>query len=154
MQFFVRLWTGVTYFLSVVTLSPVHDGVNNQMPLSVSFPSRVSAVAPVEPTNYPKFVPPGGSPEDPFVCEYPQMPDWEPCSTPADRTCWLRHKRTGERYDIHTDYENDAPIGIQRNYTLNITDSWFAADGLNFTDAKLFNNTYPGPWVQSCWGDR
>ena len=45
------------------------------------------------------------------------------------------------------------PLGITRNYTLELTDGWWDADGLNFTAAKLFNNKYPGPWLQACWGD-
>lgn len=81
------------------------------------------------------------------------MPGWYECSTPENRECWLRHP-DGREYNIHTDYENDAPIGVDRNYTLVVNDGWVNADGLNFTVAKLFNNTFPGPWIQACWGDR
>lgn len=27
------------------------------------------------------------------------------------------------------------------------------ADGVPNPDGKVFNNTYPGPWIQACWGD-
>ena len=80
------------------------------------------------------------------------MPGWYECSTPENRGCWLRHP-DGREYNILTDYENDAPIGVDRNYTLVVNDGWVNADGLNFTAAKLFNNTFPGPWIQACWGD-
>ena len=32
---------------------------------------------------------------------------------------------------------------------MNITDDTVNADGLNFTDAKVFNGTYPSPWIQA-----
>lgn len=28
-----------------------------------------------------------------------------------------------------------------------------APDGVNNTEGKVFNATYPGPWIQACWGD-
>lgn len=27
------------------------------------------------------------------------------------------------------------------------------ADGVNNPDGKVFNQSYPGPWIQACWGD-
>src|ERR1700733_2349497 len=80
---------------------------------------------------------------------------WSNCSTPFNRGCLLRNDETGEEFNIGTDYEdtNQTPIGIHRTYYLNVTDGWYNADGLNFTQAKLFNGTYPGPWIQACWGD-
>lgn len=91
------------------------------------------------------------------------MVGWEPCSTPYDRSCWLRRTLDGKQLDINTNYEEERPIGITREYEIVLEDSWFAADGLNFTAAKLFrqtfptpddDNRYPGPWIQACWGDR
>lgn len=39
-----------------------------------------------------------------LICEYDLDPAvWEPCNTPENRLCWLRNKRTGESYTIHTD---------------------------------------------------
>ncbi|KAG6356518.1 hypothetical protein INS49_015906 [Diaporthe citri] len=80
------------------------------------------------------------------------MRGWRPCSTPSNRECWLRHP-DGREFNIMTDYEHEAPIGVHRNYTLLVNDGWINADGRNFTEAKIFNNTYPGPWIQACWGD-
>jgi FtsP/CotA-like multicopper oxidase with cupredoxin domain len=80
------------------------------------------------------------------------MVGWRSCSAPGDRGCWLTDDN-GNTFDITTDYEKIAPVGVLREYTLEITDSWINADGLNFTDAKVFNSTYPGPWIQACWGD-
>lgn len=101
----------------------------------------------------PIFKPPTGRPEDDkFKCDYRQMEGWRPCSSPSNRECWLRHP-DGREYNILTNYEIDAPIGIQRNYILTINDGWINADGRNFTEAKKFNDTYPGPWIQACWGD-
>lgn len=34
-----------------------------------------------------------------------------------------------------------------------MTDQWINADGYNKTEGKVFNNTYPGPWIEACWGD-
>lgn len=101
----------------------------------------------------PVFKPPTGRPEDDkFRCDYRSMKEWRPCSTPSNRECWLRHP-DGREFNVLTDYEREAPVGIQRNYTLVLNDGWINADGRNFTAAKLFNDTYPGPWIQACWGD-
>lgn len=100
------------------------------------------------------FRPPAGDPKDTdFECDYRAMPDWVSCSTADDRECWLRNSKTGERLDIHTNYEKIAPIGVVRNYTLYVTDDSIDADGQIFEDGKVFNSTYPGPWIQACWGD-
>jgi hypothetical protein len=77
---------------------------------------------------------------------------WTNCSTP-DRSCWLVNKNTGQRFDINTDYENEFPTGIRREYWLEVTKSNITADGYTFTGATVFNNSYPGPWIQACWGD-
>jgi hypothetical protein len=91
------------------------------------------------------------------------MPDWEMCSTPENRTCWLRErvagKLTGRQFDISTNYEDEKPMGVERKYDIVLEDSSWDADGLNFPEAKLFRrqdrayNEYPGPWIQACWGD-
>ena len=80
------------------------------------------------------------------------MPDWYQCSDPENRECWLRHSK-GSEYNIHTNYEIYAPKGILREYNFVLNDGWINADGRNFTYAKLFNDSFPGPWVQACWGD-
>ncbi|KAF7556546.1 hypothetical protein G7Z17_g1344 [Cylindrodendrum hubeiense] len=103
--------------------------------------------------NPPIFRPPAANPNDhDFVCDYSAMEGWFPCSTPENRECWLRNK-DGRELNIHTNYENIAPVGITRHYVLNLTNGTFNADGQPFTEAKLFNETYPGPWLEACWGD-
>ncbi|MCJ1467290.1 hypothetical protein MMC07_005914 [Pseudocyphellaria aurata] len=129
----------------------------------------------------PIFNPPSG-PEDPestFKCDYSALgSQWVPCSTPGDRKCWLAGP-AGKRFDINSDYETIYPTGITRkvhkifpsiNHCVDLAkdliDMIFSqyhlivnenttldADGLVMPYAKLFNNTYPGPWIQACWGD-
>ena len=72
-------------------------------------------------------------------------------STPNDRGCWL--KGPGSNYSITTDYEKFIPKGITRKYYLNVTQYPMNVDGVMNFDSKAFNNSYPGPWIQACWGD-
>jgi Multicopper oxidase len=152
MQLVERLWAVVTTVVSLVTLSPLPESgfenhVSLQLPLSVE-PIQKPHMGPI-------FTPPGTELglDVPFQCNYTNMPGWEPCSTPEDRKCWLRRLSDGKRYDIFTNYEVDAPIGIRRYYELNLTDGYWDKDGLPFKAAKLFDKSYPGPWIQACWGD-
>lgn len=138
-----RFWHAVVDLTTWLTMSPVAEfGLHpSQHPLGLL------------PGDPPVFRPPAGNPSDhDFKCDYSRMRGWHPCSIPENRECWLRHK-DGREYNIHTDYENFAPRGITRYYTLNVTESSYNADGLPFPDAKLFNKTYPGPWLEACWGD-
>lgn len=156
MTLLARFWTVVTYVASFGLLSPPStedSGGKQQTPLIVPSGDLHHGNA-----GGPIFKPPGGrlsGPGSDFVCEYPAMVGWSACSTPQDRGCWLKNDKTGKKYDIHTNYELDeqTPVGIHRTYHLNVTDGWVNADGLNFTLGKFFNNTYPGPWLQACWGD-
>lgn len=150
-------WTAVTYIANCLTLSPFH-GNQYQQPIPGRYELRpdINDVKVIEDPGYPIFKPPGGRPRwegSDFVCEYPEMPEWTFCSTPSDRGCWLRHIN-GSRYDINTNYEINAPKGIDRYYEFDITDGTYNADGLIANDTKLVNDRYPGPWVQACWGDR
>ena len=170
MHFFDRVWAGVVYVFSVVTFNPVHDGVVNQVPMSVPSrlaspphspspslsyaPSSVSVAPHVGETDFPIFHPPGGEDDLNFTCKYPAMVGWEDCSSSRDRKCWLRRKSDGKQFDVNTNYENEWPIGVTRHYEIDIADGSWAADGLHFDEAKLFNKKYPGPWIQACWGDR
>ena len=181
MHFFEKIVALTTSILNCVTLSPVHNEVEDQNPLlkpvlyiedarpfhehdrsrfknkikETASSSSLDITAPViNVGNGPDFYAPGAPDKEPFLCEYPAMVGWESCSTETDRKCWLRRKSDGKQFDINSDYENEMPIGIVRPYEVYLEDSWFAADGINFTSAKLFNNTYPGPWIQGCWGDR
>lgn len=87
------------------------------------------------------------------------MKGWEDCSHDLDRKCWIRRVSDGLQFDINTDYENITSHGVKlrgvdRYYNLDLADGSYDADGLNFPYAKLFNKTYPGPWIEACWGDR
>jgi hypothetical protein len=148
------LWTSIIYVVSFLTLSPVKGpGGEEQAPLLTS-PDALHQGN----RGGPIFKPPGGrltGPGSNFTCDYSKMVGWSKCTTPYNRGCWLRNKKTGIEYNISTDYEdtNQTPIGITRSYVLDITDHWINADGLNFTEGKIFNGMYPGPWIQACWGD-
>ena len=97
-------------------------------------------------------------------CEYPKLgPDWKPCSTSTNRGCWLNNPRTGQQYNITTDYEKIMPPGIVRDYTLVLSNQTINADGIPFSLGKVFSHNFPngtdfdgefpGPWLQACWGD-
>ncbi|KAJ4329018.1 hypothetical protein N0V84_000590 [Fusarium piperis] len=107
------------------------------------------------PQHYPKFPAPHGPDSSKnFTCRYPGLGgDWVPCSDPNDRQCWLKNDATGGRYDIHTDYENKYPPGVLREYYLEVDNMTINGDGINNPEGKVFNQTYPGPWIQACWGD-
>ncbi|KAI1385834.1 putative multicopper oxidase [Hypoxylon trugodes] len=136
--------------LSITTIFslPFHIGNNgpsNQAVLSFGDINAVKAS--------PRFPAPHG-PEsgESFICEYPTLGDgWESCSTPDDRECWL--KGPNDTYDINTDYEIRAPPGITREYYLEVDEMPINGDGVVNPDGKVFNQTYPGPWIQACWGD-
>ncbi|KAJ3524320.1 hypothetical protein NM208_g12103 [Fusarium decemcellulare] len=88
-----------------------------------------------------------------FVCKYPALGSaWKSCSTPNDRQCWLEGPN-GTRFDIHTNYEDSWPEGITREYYLEVEEMPIDGDGVINPYGKVFNQTYPGPWIQACWGD-
>lgn len=171
MTLLARVWNGLVYLLNIATLSPVGPKNYGQVPLANAKLSQLPSDAKTS-LKGPIFIPPGTQPlpdGTQFKCDYSNMIGWESCSTENDRTCWLRNPDMGQ-FDIYTDYEALRPHGITRNYTLVASDAWLNADGQNFTNAKilnlvpdgwsntdenrkLLNNTYPGPWIQACWGD-
>ena len=98
----------------------------------------------------PIFQPPNSAKE--FLCNY-TMPGWKECSTPQNRACWLRGPN-GQEFNISTDYETLAPMGITRKYELEASDAVLDPDGFKNLHGKVFNHQYPGPWIQACWGDQ
>lgn len=84
-------------------------------------------------------------------CEYPSMPQYTDCSDREDRSCWLRGPR--RNYTISTDYERHWPVGITRKYYLELSNMTLNQDGVAMKQGKVFNQTYPGPWIRACWGD-
>jgi hypothetical protein len=147
MKLLERFWTVVASAINFVTFTSYFEDGSQQVQLSILHGDVVA-----DPNGSPRFKPPSSQPFDGFFCEYPKMKGWRFCSTPENRSCWLTNDKGGI-YDINTDYEKHSPEGIVRKYYLNVTDGTINADGLPFTGAVMFNNTYPGPWLQACWGD-
>ena len=91
------------------------------------------------------------------------MVGFKECSNSTNRGCWLTNGVF--HWDINTNYDEAdegtgiirAPTGITRYYELTVRNDTIMADGLNFTDGKMFDDgtgpQYPGPWIQACWGD-
>jgi len=138
-------WATTARVLNLATISPFRNGIQ-QVPLQ----SDLSTAG-----GGPIFRPPPTLGDDGtnFTCDYSRMKGWRACSTKADRSCWLENPTTEERFDINTDYEARAPVGVLRQYTVTVENGTFNADGRNFTEAKMFNGSYPGPWLRACWGD-
>jgi len=160
MELWGRFWVLATRLLGFTTLSSFDGSYHSQTPIGLAEPAEH-----LEPLLLPPltadpdlvFRPPGrrhdrGYGSD-FKCDYRAMTGWEPCSTPQDRSCWLVNKKTGERFDINTDYETKSPTGVTREYWLDLTKSDITADGYTFKGATVFNGSFPGPWIQACWGD-
>ncbi|KAK4187325.1 putative laccase [Podospora australis] len=158
MELWGHIWVVATRLLGITTLSDP-----SQHPLGLAVPAEH-----LEPVFVPPpvatdsdgdlyFRPPGhrqgeGDGVD-FHCDYRAMKGWKKCSTPQDRSCWLVNENAGQRFDINSDYENKYPTGVTREYWLEVTKSNITADGYTFAGATVFNGTYPGPWLQACWGD-
>ena len=161
MHLLARVWSCLSYLTNILTLSAV-DQNGSQQPIgghgiSVRPPTQAQINAQLSATaGSIVFQPPGFRPDpydnsNTFTCQYPSMnaSEWEDCSREDQRGCWLRNKRTGEEYNIKTDYEHKAPIGIVRNIFLDISDGTVNADGMAFKFAKLINGSYPGPLIQA-----
>lgn len=112
----------------------------------------------------PIFRPPGrdlGDDGSNFKCDYSAMTGWKECSDSSDRGCWLQNPHSGASFDINTNYEADTPIGITREYSITVGPQTINLDGMDFPAGKVFRDsskppgegTYPGPWIQACWGD-
>jgi hypothetical protein len=150
MKLFDSFCAALVHLLSVLTFSNHNEDGIGQIPLLADESTSIKAA------NGPVFRPPGRTPGgvgDKFTCDYSRMSGWRECSTPEDRTCWLKNDK-GEKFDIYTDYEKVKPEGILRKFTMDIVDNkTLNVDGMLFTEGKLFDNQYPGPWLQACWGD-
>lgn len=88
-----------------------------------------------------------------FTCQYPTLKEYLPCNG-DHRSCWLQSKSGREpQFDVYTDYENLHPQGVIREYWLNVSVQSMAPDGYLKPLGQVFNNSYPGPHLQGCWGD-
>lgn len=142
-------WAYVVHLLQVFTLSPFSGYESPQNPLALN-PSQV------ETFDYPIFEPPNAPERRKFLCEYPELPDYESCTDHDSRGCWLRPKNNSSglpEYNIFTDYEKFYPKGITRRYHLNAANMTLWSDGCENSRGKVFNQRYPGPWIEACWGD-
>ena len=102
----------------------------------------------------PVFEAPNSPEGDSYECDYSAMGSrYKNCSTPSDRGCWLNDTMGSNHFRIDTNYETRWPNGTTRYYTLEITDMTINADGVPMPNGVVFNKTYPGPWIQACWGD-
>ena len=144
MKAFEHLWAVVVYVFDFLTFSSWSERPASQQAVgAVGSAKHFDGDSPI-------FYPPNGPTG--FQCDYSAMgPDWEPCSTPHRRGCWL--KNATHEFNITTDYEKWWPEGTLRRYQLNVSDMPLAPDGTTNPDGKVFNGMYPGPWIQACWGD-
>lgn len=125
--------------------------------LKLPTPTHAIAINDFAPPKYPVFDPPGELEPLPFRCEYPEYPasaGWVSCNSNLDRGCWLKNVKTGQKFDIHTDYETTGLRGIVRDYYLEVTESIRNPDGFGDVPVQLFNGSFPGPRIQGCWGDQ
>ncbi|OXV08506.1 hypothetical protein Egran_03731 [Elaphomyces granulatus] len=151
------VWTGILYVFDLVTLSPERSKPLPEAPLPAvpvsSVPTPVSEI----PHKFDDGTPVVGVPrrEGAFQCPYPDMTDFENCHGPGRRGCWLYNPSTKEEYNITSDYDDPTkvPRGIVREYWLQISDMPISPDGVTMEHGKVFNRTYPGPWIEACWGD-
>lgn len=179
-----RLWMTLTHILNTLTGSPFEEAGSGleQHPilpetLQHAFSTPASAFAPMSvhtrlPVNIgdgndkpgPIFAPPGrnlGDDGSGFKCDYSAMTGWKECSDSSNRGCWLQNPNSGASFHVNTDYEANVPIGITREYSINVGPQSINLDGMEFPAGKVFRDsskppgegTYPGPWIQACWGD-
>lgn len=134
----------MVYVFDYLTFSPWSGNGLTQQPMA-QVPARHQRL------DYPIFEPPNSPEGQTFRCEYPSMRKYVPCSTHNNRGCWL--KGPNKEYNITTDYETEYPVGITRKYYLEASNMTISPDGVPNTGGKVFNGSYPGPWIQACWGD-
>src|SRR5580693_65104 len=139
MKLYDSICTVFVHLLNLLTFSKFNDDGFGQIPL------LGDKFTPIKVADGPVFKPPGrvpGGVGDKFTCDYSKMPGWYECSTPEDRSCWLKNDK-GEKFDIYTDYEMVKPVGILRTFTMDIVDNkTLNVDGVIFPEGKLFDNSY------------
>ncbi|KAI0019770.1 multicopper oxidase [Xylariomycetidae sp. FL0641] len=128
--------------------SPFLDYDSPQKPLT---PPDHSAILPSKPEAHTSSI----------VCSYPDLEaqGWELCNSEISRDCWIRNPQEEQpvftQYDVRTDYEQDWPVGVTREYWLEVVGNpEFTPDGFPKTFGAYFNGTYPGPTLEACWGDQ
>lgn len=141
-------------FLDVVTLSSFSHKPSTQQSLQAQDVVHENTYAPASgPIFTPPYPPKDPPPPDVAIkCDYSAMSGWELCNDADDRGCWLRGPE-GKNFSIDTNYERHWPTGIKRSYVLDVSEMALAPDGVCMPYGKVFNGSYPGPWIQACWGD-
>ena len=105
-------WAALLELFNVVTLSPNLDQPASQQVLQGNLGADLNHLASGGPVFYPPSRP--QDPDSAIKCDYsPMGNEWQPCSTNHSRECWLAGPG-GQQFDILTDYEKKAPIGITR----------------------------------------
>ena len=141
-------WASLVYVFDIVTLNPKDKSF--QQPLLPDLINGDLVGTTQQLPKGPSFLPPSGSDFEQITCDYTSMQGYKPCSSDGDRSCWLTGPANAMNYTINTNYELYAPeSNVTRKYYLEISHGTWAAN----SGAKLINNTYPGPWIQACWGD-
>ncbi len=141
-------------FLDVVTLSSFSHKPSTQQSLQAQDVVHENIYAPASgPIFTPPYPPKDPPPPDVAIkCDYSAMSGWELCNDADDRGCWLKGPE-GKNFSIDTNYEHHWPTGIKRSYVLDVSEMALAPDGVCMPYGKVFNGSYPGPWIQACWGD-
>ena len=139
------------YAFDIASFSSHGDGQLSQAPLQEPSILHHQSDGPVFSPPYPPNDPP---PRDVAIkCNYSAMgSDWQECNSPNDRGCWLKGPGN-KNFSIKTNYERITPKGITRKYVLDVSEMALSPDGVCMPHAKVFNGSYPGPWIQACWGD-
>ena len=138
-------------FFDTVTLNPFSK---QQLPQTTLQTQDALELPPNGPTFPPPYPPGDRPPPDVAIqCDYSAMKGFSLCNHEHSRGCWLTNSETREEYNINTDYEHKWPTGRTRRYVLDVSEMALAPDGMSFPNAKVFNGSYPGPWIQACWGD-
>lgn len=110
MKFLQDCWITLLELFNAATFttpggSPFQQALQHQEPL------------PGNPIQHrPIFTPPSApeNPDSAITCDYTRLgPGWTSCTETTNRTCWLKGPKS-QIYDIHTDYEKSAPLGVLR----------------------------------------
>jgi hypothetical protein len=116
------IWTGLVYVLDILTFSSTADRKLAQSPLTQPSVYEVEPIDHDSAGKPPEFeAPKNPQSGEPFVCHYPQMPEFENCHSPTNRACWLKEKHGPKIFDINSNYEilKDTPTGIVRKVRTN-----------------------------------
>lgn len=140
------VWTTLVYVIDILTFS---SSGNRELVLKTSTELSASKIR-----TYPHFqVPKNPQSGEAFTCSYPELTDFTVCHSPTNRSCWLESKDKTFNVDSDSEILEGTPTGIVRRYNLNVSEIELSPDGYLMEHGKVFNGSYPGPWLEACWGD-